>query len=170
MLVRACRHLPFRSRRGRRSFTGSFLTMDEKRQHPEGQEALQRLLLCSDPGPGPGPSQGRSGSGEDQPISLAPKRTRREQKTEQGWSQAPKPTYVSQTDNRSLNLLMHPEVLKLFSLVMQLLAPFPEARKAVAEALTALPNESKSLPPPLPNEPPAFTDTNENEPPSTAQH
>ena len=37
--------------------------------------------------------------------------------------------------NNTINLLLHPEMQSLFAAILQVLAPFPEARQAVSEAL-----------------------------------
>ena len=50
-----------------------------------------------------------------------------------GWTTPVKPT-VNQTNN-TVNLLLHPEMQSLFAAILQVMAPYPEARQAVSEAL-----------------------------------
>jgi hypothetical protein len=50
-----------------------------------------------------------------------------------GWSQVPKPI-INQT-NQTLNVMLDPMMTSLFARVLQVLAPFPAARAAVAQAL-----------------------------------
>src|SRR5262249_52469674 len=62
-----------------------------------------------------------------------------------GWTAPVKATVPKQNTSRPGDL--QPELLQLFSLILEVLSPFPEARKAVAEVLTQH-REPKRLPPP----------------------
>jgi hypothetical protein len=53
-----------------------------------------------------------------------------------GWSAPLKP--VINQDNRQVNVLLSPELMGVFAAILQILAPFPEARAAVAEALAGM--------------------------------
>jgi hypothetical protein len=50
-----------------------------------------------------------------------------------GWSAPMKPS-INQ-DNRTINLLLQPQMQSLFAAILQVLSPYPEARAAVAAAL-----------------------------------
>jgi predicted acyl esterase len=52
-----------------------------------------------------------------------------------GWSNPPKASLPS--DQRAANLLLHRETQEMLTTVLRLLAPYPEARAAVAAALSA---------------------------------
>jgi hypothetical protein len=52
-----------------------------------------------------------------------------------GWTVPVKPTVT--LDNGSINVLLHPELVGLFGAVLEVLAPYPEARTAVAAALAS---------------------------------
>jgi hypothetical protein len=58
-----------------------------------------------------------------------------------------KPTF-NQTNN-TINLLLHSEMQSLFAAILQVLAPYPEARQAVSEALAGV-RPPKALAPPRP--------------------
>jgi hypothetical protein len=62
-----------------------------------------------------------------------------------GWSTPVKPT-VNQTNN-TINLLLHPEMQSLFAAILQVLAPYPEARQAVSEALAGVRKPPKLITP-----------------------
>jgi hypothetical protein len=50
-----------------------------------------------------------------------------------GWTMPIKP--VIRNDNRQVNILLEPQLMGIFSAILQILTPFPEARAAVAAAL-----------------------------------
>ncbi len=50
-----------------------------------------------------------------------------------GWSQVVRPVVTQ--DNRSVNVLLSPEMQGVFATMLQILAPYPEARAAIADAL-----------------------------------
>jgi hypothetical protein len=52
-----------------------------------------------------------------------------------GWTQ---PIRAKFEDKRQVSIHLHPELSNLFAAVLEVLAPFPEARQAVAGALTAI--------------------------------
>jgi hypothetical protein len=54
-----------------------------------------------------------------------------------GWTVTVRPQITN--DNRTLNILLQPEMMGLFGALLQVLAPYPEARAAVAQALAGLP-------------------------------
>ena len=64
----------------------------------------------------------QSGPGKDTP-------------SEPGWTYEVKPRITEV--NQQINVLLHPQLQDLFAALLQLLAPFPEARIAVAQALAA---------------------------------
>jgi hypothetical protein len=51
----------------------------------------------------------------------------------EGWGQPPIPRVTEK--NQQINVLLHPQMQGLFAALLQLLAPYPEARAAVAQAL-----------------------------------
>src|SRR5262249_24941643 len=53
--------------------------------------------------------------------------------TDPGWTAQTKP--VVREGNRTINVLLTPEMQGVFAALLQVLAPYPEARVAVAEAL-----------------------------------
>ena len=55
--------------------------------------------------------------------------------SEPGWTAVVKPRITEL--NQQINALLHPQLQDLFATLLQLLAPFPEARVAVAQALAA---------------------------------
>lgn len=57
----------------------------------------------------------------------------KERPNDPGWSQVVRP--VLNQDNRSVNILLAPEMQSIFASILQVLAPYPEARAAVAQAL-----------------------------------
>ena len=61
-----------------------------------------------------------------------------------GWSIPVKPT-VNQTNN-TINLLLHREMQSLFAIILQVLAPYPEARAAVSEALAGVRKPPNAIP------------------------
>jgi hypothetical protein len=50
-----------------------------------------------------------------------------------GWSQTVRPQITE--DNKEINVLLDPQWQSLFATILQVLAPFPEARAALAQAL-----------------------------------
>ncbi|MBL8799670.1 MAG: hypothetical protein JNM56_37655 [Planctomycetia bacterium] len=68
----------------------------------------------------------------------------KETETNPGWTTTVKPKITQ--DNRTVNLLLAPEMQGLFAAILQILAPYPEARTAVAQALAG-----KCNPPQLPH-------------------
>lgn len=67
----------------------------------------------------------------------------KETKDTPGWSTTVKPRITH--DHRTVNFLMHPEMMALLSSILQILARFPEARSAVAKALASAPKHDSRL-------------------------
>ena len=73
-----------------------------------------------------------------------------------GWSVPARPVVqTSNTDNRTVNVLLDPHLQNLFAGILEVLSPFPEARQAVARAIlerrsgqspTMLPHTQQSPP------------------------
>ena len=70
---------------------------------------------------------------DDEPLRWLQQGPGKETSDSPGWSTPVKPS-VNHTNN-TINLLLHPEMQSLFAAILQVLAPFPEARQAVSEAL-----------------------------------
>jgi hypothetical protein len=70
---------------------------------------------------------------DDSPLDRLKQGPGKETPDSPGWSTPVKPV-VNQTNN-TINLLLHPEMQSLFAAILQVLAPFPEARAAVSEPL-----------------------------------
>jgi hypothetical protein len=60
-----------------------------------------------------------------------------------GWSTVPKPSVT--INNNPGSLLMQPEMVGLFSYLLQVLKDFPEARVRLSEALSGLKDEPKRI-------------------------
>jgi hypothetical protein len=69
---------------------------------------------------------------KDSPLDWLKSGPGRENSTRQGWTAPTKPLVQN---NTQVNMLLAPELQGLFAAILQVLAPFPEARAAVAAAL-----------------------------------
>ncbi len=72
---------------------------------------------------------------KDDPLSWLRSGPGRETSSGPGWTVPTKPLH---RHARALNALMHPEVQTLLAVIMQALAPFPEARAVLAQAMANL--------------------------------
>lgn len=70
---------------------------------------------------------------EEDPLAWLKFGPGKETKTRTGWSGLPRP--LVNESNTQVNVLLAPEMQGLFASVLQILAPHPEARAAVARAL-----------------------------------
>ncbi len=70
---------------------------------------------------------------QDNPIAWLRSGPGKETKESPGWTRTIGPQIT--TNNQSLNLMMHPEMLAIFQTLMHLLAPHPELRTQVAAVL-----------------------------------
>lgn len=68
------------------------------------------------------------------PLSWLTKGPGKERGERPGWTAEVKPVLITQ-DNRSVNLLAHPETGHMLTHLLAVLERFPEARKAAVEAL-----------------------------------
>ena len=62
----------------------------------------------------------------------------------EGWTTHVRPM-VNHT-NQTVNMMLHPQMAGIFGAILQVLAPFPDARKAVSEALARLPDQNGITP------------------------
>jgi hypothetical protein len=85
---------------------------------------------------------------KDDPLAWLKSGPGRETAEGRGWTVPVKPVVTQ--DNRTVNVLLEPQLMGLFAAVLQVLAPFPEARKAVAEALAGMRQTQQQGPPLLP--------------------
>jgi hypothetical protein len=69
----------------------------------------------------------------DEPLSWLKFGPGKETPERPGWSGMPRP--IVREENTQGNILLSPEMQGLFASILQVLAPFPEARAAVAQAL-----------------------------------
>ena len=81
---------------------------------------------------------------DDEPLRWLQQGPGKETPDTPGWSTPVKPS-VNHTNN-TINLLLHPEMQSLFAAILQVLAPFPEARAAVSEALAGARKPPKVIP------------------------
>jgi hypothetical protein len=70
---------------------------------------------------------------EDSPTAWLRSGPGRETSLELGWTNPVQPK-ITET-NQQINLLLSPQFQSLFAAILQVLAPFPDARVAVAQAL-----------------------------------
>jgi hypothetical protein len=70
---------------------------------------------------------------EGNPLAWLKSGPGKENSNSPGWTGVIKPQITQ--DNRQINVLLSPEMQGVFAAVLQVLAPFPEARAAVASAL-----------------------------------
>jgi hypothetical protein len=71
---------------------------------------------------------------QEQPVTWLKQGPGKETPDSPGWSATVKPSVTN--DNRQFNVLLDPSMQGLFSSLLQVLAPYPEARAAVALALS----------------------------------
>jgi hypothetical protein len=69
----------------------------------------------------------------DEPLSWLKFGPGKETKEREGWSGMPRP--IVREENTQGNILLSPEMQGVFASILQVLAPCPEARAAVAQAL-----------------------------------
>jgi hypothetical protein len=69
---------------------------------------------------------------QDSPLVWLKQGPGKETPTSTGWTVPVKPTAIT---HQQINLLLSPEMQGIFLALLQILAPFPEARAAVAKAL-----------------------------------
>ena len=141
-----------RGRLGRGRWRGnvSAVTAKRRRLSRDGQGSLQEIPAV--PGGGlagrrPGPLDGRDQGPRRRAVAPAATGPRQGDARLPRLSTPVKPS-VNHTNN-TVNLLLHPEMQSLFAAILQVLAPFPEARQAVSEALADV-RPPKTLPPPRP--------------------
>ncbi len=93
----------------------------------------------------------------DDPKTWLTKGPGRETAETPGWSGVVRPV-VALTDNRSVNLLTDPTSSALLTMMLAALAPYPEARRALIEALNGAAPKPRVIPalpaPAAPVEPP----------------
>lgn len=82
---------------------------------------------------------------KEDPVTWLKSGPGKESSTTKGWTNPRKPLIQ---DNRQVNLLLSPQLASIFGAILQVLAPFPDARAAVAEAINALKPQTPALPPP----------------------
>ncbi len=82
---------------------------------------------------------------DDEPLRWLQQGPGKETSDSPGWSTPVKPS-VNHTNN-TINLLLHPEMQSLFAAILQVLAPYPEARRAVSEALAGVRKPPKAIAP-----------------------
>jgi hypothetical protein len=70
---------------------------------------------------------------QDDPIAWLKSGPGKERPNAPGWTTSIKPQVTN--DNRTVNLLLAPEMQGMFAAILQILSPFPEARAALAQAL-----------------------------------
>jgi hypothetical protein len=80
----------------------------------------------------------------DEPIKWLQQGPGKETADAPGWTVPIKPL-IGPT-NQTINLLLHSEMQSLFGAILQVLAPFPEARSAVSEALASARTPPKLIP------------------------